>query len=253
MSSFPDALWLNVSPALQGFDRPLLKYLSHQVLIGQWEYSQSLDEAMSLEGALVLLHDYLKHHDRPIHLLGHGTSGLLALLYARRHPTRVKTLTLLSVGVFPAVDWQAHYYAQLNLLPCSREMLLTQTVYQLFGYRSPPVTRELAKVLDQDLQSSLSPHTLYQRVSYEAGGILAPLLVCGGQDDSVIDPHLLQGWLPWFKRASNLKEIGHDLLWQCPNERYFFHYFQPQRVGEQIIGFWASQKRSQSLQRFSFA
>ena len=32
---------------------------------------------------------------------------------------------LLSVGAYPVVDWQAHYYAQRQLLPYSRQMQLT--------------------------------------------------------------------------------------------------------------------------------
>jgi pimeloyl-ACP methyl ester carboxylesterase len=233
MSKLPDALWLNVSPALEKLDRPLLKHLSQHISIAQWQYCQTQDEPMSLEIALVLLHDYLKHHDRPIHLLGHSTSGLLGLLYARRYPERVRSLTLLSVGVYPAVDWQAHYYTQFQILPCSREMLLMQTVCNLFGHQSCPVARDLLQVLEQDLKSSLSPHTLYRRVSFFPGGVSVPLMICSSQNDVVIDPNLLQGWQPWLKEG--------DRLWQCPDGRYFFHYFHPTQVSEQIVAFWHSQ------------
>jgi pimeloyl-ACP methyl ester carboxylesterase len=193
---------------------------------------------MSLEIALVLLHDYLKHRDCPIHLLGHSTSGLLGLLYARRHPERVRSLTLLSVGVHPAVDWQAHYYAQLQLLPCSRQTLLTQVVYNLFGRQSRLKTQELVRMLKRDLSSSLSPHTLYRRVSFFPGGVSVPLMVCGSQDDVVVDPNLLQGWQPWLKSG--------DRLWQYPDGRYFFHYFHPQQVSQQIVDFWSSLDSSNS-------
>uniref|UniRef100_A0A832H5I0 Alpha/beta hydrolase n=1 Tax=Oscillatoriales cyanobacterium SpSt-402 TaxID=2282168 RepID=A0A832H5I0_9CYAN len=233
MSRLPDALWLNVSSALQGLDRPLLKSLSHHFSIAQWQYCQTQDEALSLEIALVLLHDYLKQHPCPIHLLGHSTGGLLALLYARRYPERVRSLTLLSVGVQPAVDWQAHYYAQLQLLPYSREMLLTQMVFSLFGYQSPPITREFRHLLERDLRGSLSPHTLYQRVSFFPGGVMVPLLICGSKTDMVIDSNLLQGWQPWLKDS--------DRLWICPDGRYFFHFFHPQLVSEQITQFWSDQ------------
>lgn len=230
MSSLPDALWLNVSPALQEFNRPLLKKLAQHIPIAEWEYCQTPDDPLSLEVAIVLLHDYLKHRDRPIHLLGHGTSGLLGLLYARRHPEKVRSLTLLSVGVHPAVDWQAHYYAQLERLPCSRETLLTQMVYNLFGHQSRPIIREMLRILERDLSSSLCPHTLYRRVSFFPGGVKVPLLVCGSQDDIIIDPNLLQGWQPWLKEC--------DRIWEYPKGRYFFHYFHPQQVREQITNFW---------------
>lgn len=234
MSQQLHALCLNVSPALKRFDRPLLKVLSHHRLIGQWEYAQSEDEPLSFEIALTCLHDYLKSHNRPIHLLGHSTGGLLGLLYARRHPERVRSLTLLSVGVYPAIDWQAHYYTQLQLLPCSRDRVLAQMVHHLFGYQSRPSLRELQQVLEQDLSHSLSPHTLYQRASFFPGEVPVPLLVCGSQDDQIIDPNGLQGWQPWLKKG--------DRLWQCTAGRYFFHYFHPQPVGEQIVEFWAAQQ-----------
>ncbi len=230
MSPLPDALWLNVSPALQEFNRPLLKYLSQHITIAEWEYCQTPDEPLSLEVATVLLHDYLKHRDRPIHILGHSTSGLLGLLYARRHPEKVRSLTLLSVGVHPAVDWQAHYYTQLERLPCSRETLLTQMVYHLFGHQSRPIVGEMLRILERDLISSLSPHTLYRRISFFPGGVNVPLLVCGSQNDTIIDANLLQGWQPWLKEC--------DRIWECPKGRYFFHYFHPRQVREQITDFW---------------
>lgn len=230
MSSLPDVLWLNVSPALQQFDRPLLNQLSKRISIAHWEYSQTPDEPLSLEIALGLLHDYLQHYDRPIHLIGHGTSGLLGLLYARRHREKVRSLTLLSVGVHPTIDWQAHYYAQLEQFSCSREIILTRMVCNLFGRQSRPMVTKILRILEQDLSSSLSPHTLYQRVSFFPGGVPVPLLVCGGQDDTIINYNLLQGWQPWLKQG--------DRIWQFPKGRYFFHYFHSQEVTEQITNFW---------------
>ncbi len=45
MSNSLDVLWLNASPSLKGFDRPLLQYLCGHVKIAQWEYCQTQDEA----------------------------------------------------------------------------------------------------------------------------------------------------------------------------------------------------------------
>lgn len=233
MSNLPDVLCLSASPHLQVFNRPLLQYLSTQVTIAQWEYFQTPDEPCSLEVALVLLHDYLKHQSQPIHLVGHGISGLLALLYAQQHPERVRSLTLLSVGIHPAVDWQAHYYAQRNLLPCSRTVLLTRMVSLLFGLSSHPMTKLLVRILDQDLDHSLSPHSLVKRVSLPPIQISPPLLVCGSVDDPVVDPQQLRGWQPYFTHT-------HSQLWVCPGGRYFFPYFYPQQVGDEMQQFWQS-------------
>jgi len=62
------------------------------------------DEASSLDVAVLLLHDYLKSCNRP-DLVGHSTGGCWGY-YARRYPETVKSLTLLGVGTYSAVDWK---------------------------------------------------------------------------------------------------------------------------------------------------
>lgn len=233
MSRQPDVLWLNTNPALIRFHRLLIRYLAKQVVIGEWEYQQSADEPCSLEIALVFLQDYLKGIDHPIHLVGHGTGGLLGLLYARQYPYRVKSLTLLGVGCYPAIDWQAHYYILRQRLPCSRNRVLAQMVQMLFGYQSPGITKVLIKILEQDLLSSPSPHSLYQRIRIEPGGVEMPLLVCGSEDDIIVDPNTIRGWQPWLKPS--------DHIWLLPQGHHFFHYFHPQLVGRQLMKFWQKQ------------
>ncbi|HIK45012.1 MAG TPA: alpha/beta fold hydrolase [Leptolyngbyaceae cyanobacterium M65_K2018_010] len=226
----PDALWLNVSPAFQRFDQKLLSNLAPYVEVQHWAYRQSPDEPCSLEIALTLLQDYIKPQPHPIHLLGHGTGGLLGLLYARQQPHRVKSLTLLSVGVNPVVDWQAHYYAQLEKLPCSRRQVLAQMAYSLFGHQARPLVHGWVKLLEADLAHSPSPHSLFKRISLCPGSVPVPLLVCSSLDDTIVAPPQVQGWKPWLK--------GGDRLWQCPSGRHFFHANQPQRVAKEILNFW---------------
>jgi pimeloyl-ACP methyl ester carboxylesterase len=239
MSRSPDVLCLNVSSALQVFDRPLLKCLANHLTIAQWEYYQTPDEPSSFEVALVLLHDYLKQHDQPIHLIGHGMSGLLGLFYAQRHPERVRSLSLLSVGVNAAMDWQAYYYAQRRSLPCSRQVLLTRIVHALFGYSSEAITKAVVKLLEQDLDYALSPHSLLRQISLPPIAVSVPLLVCGSVDDVVVTPYQLRSWQQNFHEDNSQ-------LWVCPGGRYFFHYFYPQQVAEQMLRFWQSFSECQS-------
>lgn len=239
MSQSLDVLYLNVSSALQVFDRPLLKCLANHLTIAQWEYYQTPDEPSSFEVALVLLHDYLKQHEQPVHLVGHGMSGLLGLLYAQRHPERVRSLSLLSVGVNAAMDWQAYYYAQRQSLPCSRQGLLTRIVPSLFGYSSKTLTKAVVKLLEQDLDCALSPHSLIRQISLPLIEVSVPLLVCGSVDDVVVTPHQLRSWQQYFYEASSR-------LWVCPGGRYFFHYFYPLQVAEQMLRFWRSFSKHQS-------
>ena len=230
MAEAPIVLWLNTSPAFSGFHRPLLKLLTRQAVVLQWDYQRSLDEADSLDQAVVLLHDYLKARSHPIHVVGHSTSGLVGLLYARQYPERVKSLTLLSVGMHPAVNWHAHYYAHRRLLRCSRHIILSQMVNTLFGKQPYSMHCRLHNILDRDLTQSLSPHCLLQKATVATGGIQKPLLICGAQDDDIVDPVQVQGWQEWLKPE--------DRLWLCPSGRHFFHYAHPQLVSDRLLSFW---------------
>lgn len=110
-------VWINANPSFKRFDGRIIRYLSCHTPIAYWEYQQTWDEASSLQIAQILLHNYLKSRSQPIDLIGCGTGGLLGLLYARRYPQRVRSLTLLGVGCNPMIDWQTHYYQMRKLLP----------------------------------------------------------------------------------------------------------------------------------------
>ena len=230
MSQLIEALWINTNPSFKRFDGNIIRYLGKHKAIAYWEYQQHQDEACSLEVALVLLQDYLKSLSQPIHLIGHGTGGLLALLYARKYPHKVRSLSLLGVGYHPAVDWQAHYYAMRKLLPCSQEIILSKMVQRLFGYQNNYNTKGLVEILKQDLNTSPSPHSLYQEARISPGGVSMPLLVCTSEQDSIIDTNAFYGWLNFVKEG--------DVMWECPQGHHFFHYFFPQKVGKEVIEFW---------------
>ncbi len=226
-----NALWLNASPSLSTFDHPLLRELAKRIAIAKWQYNHEPDEPCSLEIAMTLLHDYLKSRGQPIHLLGHGLSGTLALLYARRYPERVRSLTLLAVAEQPAVTWHAHYYVQRHLLPCSQACILAQMAQQLFKGKRPYPAADLVNVLQKDLVRSPLLHSLVQVESLPVGGVEVPLLICGAADDGVVHPPLLKAWQTWLAAS--------DRLWLCPEGGHFFHFFQAALVSREISKFWA--------------
>ncbi|WP_107670746.1 alpha/beta fold hydrolase [Cyanothece sp. BG0011] len=235
MSSLPTALWLSVSPALQRFNRPLISQLSQHHKVALWEYQQTPDEPIGLDVPFILLHDYLKQLEQPVHLIGHGTSGWLGMMYAQHYPERVKSLTLLSVGANLSVNWQSHYYAMFKTLPCDRQTILTQMVNSLFGRQCPFKSQLLTYILEQDLLTSPSPNSLVKQVSVTPQLISVPLFVAGSRDDLVISDYQLNAWKPWLKSG--------DILWQCSEGRYFFHCLNSELVGEKITDFWQSLKQ----------
>lgn len=226
--SSPDVVWLNTSPSLQCFAGPLLTHLSEQVTVAQWNYQQAQDEPCSFNNAISQLHQHLKSLEQPVHIIGHSTAGLLGLLYARCHPTTVRSLTLLAVGSDAAVDWQAHYYTHRSFL--SRQKILTAMVYNLFGYQDKQSLQNLVDLLEQDLDCSLSPHSLFRQLSVPPGNVPVPLMIYGSHDDRIVELDALQRWQPWLK-------VG-DRLCTCSEGRHFFHFFQAPVVGGQILDFW---------------
>ncbi|AFY69054.1 hypothetical protein Pse7367_0753 [Thalassoporum mexicanum PCC 7367] len=230
MNLAPEVLYLNTSKALRRFDRPLQNYLAKQKRVARWDFSLEPDEPNSIDTALTLLHEYIVQHNQPIHLVGHGINGLLGLIYARHYPELVKSLTLLAVGVNPAQDWKFQYYVARNLLPYSREMVLAQMVHRLFGCTDRQMLKGLIEILARDIDDSLSLHSLVQQTYIEPASVTVPLLVCGSRDDLIVDSDALHGWLQYFKEG--------DRLWECAKGQHFFHYFEPQLVGRQLILFW---------------
>lgn len=244
-----ESLWLSVSPHLKGFDQRLLSQLASKTAIRRWEYCQTLDEPCCVDAVVDALHDYLSNRTRleesagnphyKVHLLGHGVSGVAGLFYARRYPQHVASLTLLSVGPLPAVNWQAHYYVLRDHVPCSRERLLGQMTQILFGQQPYRFAKALAVLLARDLDSNLTLHSLANRTQILPGSVSMPLLVCNGQDDVIVQSqkdivkktHQNIQWTDWMKPT--------DQLWECPKGKHFFQFNHAGLAAEVIRTFWA--------------
>ncbi|PNW35479.1 UNVERIFIED_CONTAM: hypothetical protein BEN50_17530 [Euhalothece sp. KZN 001] len=240
MSQEPIAVWLTPNPVFHAFHSPLLNCLSQAGPVAHWEYLQTQDEGASLEQALVSLKDYLNTLSQPVHLIGHGLGGWLGLVYTRQFPEKVKSLTLLGVGVDPALDWQAYYYSLFKHLRCPKSIILEQMVYNLFGEQNNRMTRYLLEVLRRDLLSSPSPHSLYQQLSGEKGGVDVPLFVLGSEDDLVVSPTAIKGWNRYLS-------FDRDRVWLNPRGFHFFHYFYPRNVGAKVCQFWG-EKEQENIQ-----
>ncbi|MEG3897750.1 MULTISPECIES: alpha/beta hydrolase [unclassified Microcoleus] len=242
--SSDDVLWLSVSPSLQFFDRSLLSYLNDSVPVQIWEYQQTEDEACSLDMAVELLHDFLTLRDRPIHLIGHSTSGLVGLMYARRYPHKVSSLGLLAVGLPSAINWQSHYYTHLSAFSWSRKQVLTQMVGDMLGLQNQIINQRFISYFEDDLACSPCPHSLFKMSNLRDEGVEVPLLICSSKTDFVVSPIVMRRWSKFIKKGSR--------LWECQDGRHFFHHFYPEQVGEEILNFWLSLHSRQAILNFKF-
>ncbi|PZV18300.1 MAG: hypothetical protein DCF20_04430 [Pseudanabaena sp.] len=235
-SPSPQGVSICTSQSLRRFDLPLLRSLSKQYAIAQWEYCQDPDEPLDVNLAISSLHEYLQNCPDSVHLVGHGIAGLVGWLYARKCPEYVKSLTLLSVGVNLANSWHSNYYRQRQLISCSREIILKRTAFYLFGYRDKEMLHWLADLLKQDLDNSLIPFSCYPSVAPMAPSIITvPMLVCGAMDDDIFSndgANTYQKWRPYLK--------DQDRLWLSEQGKHFFHFNQWQAVNNQLRTFWQS-------------
>jgi pimeloyl-ACP methyl ester carboxylesterase len=92
-SNSPQVVGICTSQSLRRFDLPLLRSLSRQYAIAQWEYCQNPDEPIDLNLAVASLHEYLQTCQGALHLVGHGIAGLVGWLYARQYPEQVRSLS----------------------------------------------------------------------------------------------------------------------------------------------------------------
>ena len=241
--TLPNVLWLSVSPSLRCFDQRLLARLTKVATVRRWEYCQTVDEPCCIQSMVTALHEYVSDRaaletsfgniPSQIHLAGHGVSGIVALIYAQRFPDQIASLTLLSVAAKPAINWQAHYYALRQLLPCSREMILAQMTRLLFGQQPARFTKALSQLLAHDLDSNLTLHSLAHHTQVAAGQVAMPLLVCNGQIDAVVGALNDAHWQAWQRdRRSDFR------LWHCPEGNHFFHFYHAKAVAETMSAHW---------------
>ncbi len=129
----------------------------------------------------------------------------------------------------PANTWHVHYYLQRKLFTMSRRQVLANCVRYLFGEQLHNTTKKLMGILYRDLEES-PLHSLFKLMELPQGGVSMPMMVCGSQNDSIVNSPALKGWLKEFKPG--------DHLWEYSKGYHFFHYFYPQQVGEQMLSFW---------------
>ncbi|NJK34510.1 MAG: alpha/beta hydrolase [Oscillatoriales cyanobacterium SM2_2_1] len=227
----PNAVFLTAHPSGDRLDLPLIRYLCRDYGISQWSYFHaSEDSECSIDEAMTYLSEYLETLAKPVHLIGHGTGGMLAAVYAQQRPDRVRSLTLLSVATNMAHSWIGLYYQHFWRRPCCRAAAMMQIAEALCDSGDREGTRRFAALLHRDLRLGFSVHSPMGLASYPAAQVTVPLLVCGSADDVVVPPHALRQWERLFKKGDRLHLVSRG--------RHFFHFQSPTEVGEVIQDFW---------------
>jgi pimeloyl-ACP methyl ester carboxylesterase len=230
MTHLSKFLWVSASPSLKYFHRRLINHLSQVVKVELWEYHQTLDESSSIDGAVKLLHDYIADLAEPVHLIGHGIGGTIALVYARLYPNHIASLTLLSVAVRPGINWHSYYYDRLWSSPDNRSHILNSISTDLFPANSARHVCDLVDRMERDLVESPSSHSLFQSAILPAGGVDMPLMICACQADPVIKSSAASKWINYFKPV--------DEIWRISTGGHFFHHIHSELVSYHVQNFW---------------
>ena len=150
--------------------------------------------------------------------------------YAHHFPEKVKSLSILGIGVNPALDWVSYYYLWRNNWDCSQEIVLAHLAKYLFGSHSHYYRKALVKILERGVTYSLSRHSLYKKYSYiSLPSVQCQINVIGSKEDKIVPSSEIEKWQLQLKKSDN--------IWECPTGNHFFHYFQPQLISEKLLEF----------------
>jgi len=75
---------------------------------------------------------------------------------------------------------------------------------------------------------------------YEGGEV--PLLICSRKTNFVVSLIVMRRWSKFLKKGSR--------LWECQDDRHFFHHFYPEQVGEKILILWLCLHSRQAIFNF---
>lgn len=232
MSIYGDIIWASGSTFLRCLHMPLLKELLRYTNVSVWEYIQYFDESACIDTAVELLHSHLKNQESTVNLIGHGIGGTIALIYARKYPQFIRSLTLLSVSTQPAKTWHVNYYEQRQINACSQKEALLKTLYNIFGDNFPchgNSPHHLIGKFHKELENIPLTHSLFKMEQLPTGGVTIPLMICGSEIDNILSYSEINDWEKWLKPEDN--------LWKYPQGGHFFHCFYPKILSMQILRF----------------
>ncbi len=92
----------------------------------------------------------------------------------------------------------------------------------------------LARLLEKNLDSNLTFHSLAHHTKILAGSTGIPLLVCNGAHDAVVCSQKQTLWHDAMKPGVGEASPQEFRLWQCLEGNYFFHFHHAEAVAGEI-------------------
>ena len=183
--------------------------------------------------------------DREITLVLHDWGGMIGMLYAVRHPERIKRLVILNTSAFhlpktkrfPWALWLCRntvlgaflvrgfnaFSAVASHVCCTRQKMSREIRR---AYREPYDSwrnriATLRFVQDIPLKPGDAAYDLVSEVEQNVGKLAGkPMLICWGMKDFVFDHHFLQSWEKRFPEAQihRFEDCGHYILEDASEE-----------------------------------
>ena len=223
-------LWIDIQPSLYCLFKRTAQALSQQYGVKRWSFEHDPDESCDIEIIHGLLKQTVENSPEGVNLVGHGLSGTIAYLYAKKYPKNVCSVSLLSVDVKSCNQWTSHYQTMRNQLPCSRYHILGHLSKLLVETHAEHVqviiSRLLAKCLDNDfVNGSIIKNAEMENLNK----INVPILVVNGGQDFVIDHLSQKRWQQNFKPGDCYQTID--------SGRHFFPFSHWQQTAKMIESF----------------
>ena len=226
----PEVLWVDLQPTLYCLNKRVSQRLSRDIGVKRWSFQLDPDEFCMESTVHSMLKTTLESMAEPIHLIGHGLSGIISCEFAHNHPELVESVTLLSVDTLSINQWSSHYLGMRRQLACSREQILKHLSTLLFEVKSSQVKAAFPRLLQACLDNELIQGSI---VNLDHPGSLSspqvPTLVINGHDDFVVDRMAQQRWEEQLKPG--------DCYHSLQGGRHFFQFSHAELTATLIRSF----------------